>query len=266
MRKWEDALKEHKQAILDKGYKEEQLLGIFLYGSQNYGCETEESDVDTKAIYIPTFEELCFDDPVSKEICLKNDEHCEIKDIREMVKNFQKQNINFLEILFTDKCWINPRFRDIWDKYFYQHREEIARYNPKKMLDSICGQAVHTLKQIPFFEDGRVYELADKSSYKKYANGLRLSYFIDTFLLFGQDFETAIKPDDDYLYLIMNYKMKKKKLSSTLVNTLLKHFQNTKEKVEDFPLVRAGAVSETAALMKEGTKKLIEEVVYDKKL
>ena len=108
MRKWEDALKEHKQAILDKGYKEEQLLGIFLYGSQNYGCETEESDVDTKAIYIPTFEELCFDDPVSKEIQLKNDEHCEIKDIREMVKNFQKQNINFLEILFTDKCINRP--------------------------------------------------------------------------------------------------------------------------------------------------------------
>ena len=79
MRKWEDALKEHKQAILDKGYKEEQLLGIFLYGSQNYGCETEESDIDTKAIYIPTFEELCFDNPVSKEIQLKNGEHCEIK-------------------------------------------------------------------------------------------------------------------------------------------------------------------------------------------
>ena len=276
MREWKDALKEHKQAILDKGYKEEQLLGIFLYGSQNYGCATENSDIDTKAIYVPSFEELCFNNPLSKEIHTENGEHCEIKDIREMVKNFQKQNINFLEILFTNKCWVNARFRDLWDKYFYRHREEIAHYNPKKMLDSICGQAIHTLKQIPLHKDGKLYfndtlvantiGVTDISCGKKYANGLRLSYFLDSCIFAEESFETSIKPDEEYLKLIMDYKNGKMLVTPLAVEILLKHFEEMKEKATKKSSILAGAVDETAALMQEGAMKLIEEVIYDKKL
>ena len=49
----------HKEAVLKK-YPEYQILGIFLYGSQNYNIATEKSDVDTKAIIIPTVEQLAF--------------------------------------------------------------------------------------------------------------------------------------------------------------------------------------------------------------
>ena len=278
MRKWKDALKEHKLKILESGYKEEQLLGIFLYGSQNYGCATEESDIDTKAIYIPNFEELCFKDPVSKELHLDNGEHCEIKDIREMVKNFQKQNINFLEILFTEKCWVNARFRNLWNEYFYEHREKIAHYNPRKMLDSICGQAIHTLKQIPFFNNGNLYakdgslimEVTGMSDTtfcgKKYANGLRLNYFLESFLLLDETFENSIKPNENFLKIIMSYKKGEKETTYFNIDRLLEHFYEIKEVVNQRPFVQAGAVPETAALMQEGTMKLIEEVIYDKKL
>lgn len=54
MRNIEEALQEHKQAVLAAGYTEKQILGIFVYGSQNYGTATENSDVDTKAVIIPT--------------------------------------------------------------------------------------------------------------------------------------------------------------------------------------------------------------------
>ena len=101
MRNIQQALEEHKTAVLKK-YPKDKLLGVFLYGSQNYGTSTENSDVDTKAILIPSFGDLILREPVSKEIHLANNEHCEVKDIRELVKMFKKQNINFLEILYTD--------------------------------------------------------------------------------------------------------------------------------------------------------------------
>ena len=59
MRDIQEALQQHKQVVLDAGYAEDQIIGVFLYGSQNYGLATENSDVDTKVIIIPTLEDLC---------------------------------------------------------------------------------------------------------------------------------------------------------------------------------------------------------------
>ena len=66
-------------------FNKDQILGVFLCGSQNYNTDLPTSDVDSKAIYIPTLQELAFDKPVSVELELPNGEHCEVKDIREMI-------------------------------------------------------------------------------------------------------------------------------------------------------------------------------------
>lgn len=140
-----DALKEHKAKVLET-YAESQLLGVFVYGSQNYGIDIEFSDVDTKAILVPTIEDLCLNSPVSREIHLDNNEHCEIKDIREYANMIRKQNVNFLEIMFSDYCIINPKYNRIWKKYFIDNAELFARMDMRKALMSMCGQAIHTLK------------------------------------------------------------------------------------------------------------------------
>ena len=182
MTKWETALELHKQNLLRKGYKEENILGIFAYGSQNYNLATENSDWDTKAIIIPSFRDLVLEKPVSEQIeiyniyngiyCCDKDstgEHCEVKDIREMVNMFKKQNINFIEILFTEYKWVNPIYADLWKKYFENNRERIAYYDMGKALESICGQSLHTIKQNP--ADG-----------KKIANAYRLYLFLRKYL------------------------------------------------------------------------------------
>ena len=107
MRTWEEAKQEHLAEVLKK-YKIQNIVGIFAYGSQNYNAHTADSDWDTKVIYVPSFNELVLSSPVNETLEFPNGEHCEIKDIREMVKNFKKQNINFTEILFTKFNWINP--------------------------------------------------------------------------------------------------------------------------------------------------------------
>lgn len=164
----ENALQEHKRAVIAAGYDEKNILGIFLYGSQNYGTNTPNSDVDTKAVIIPNFKDLCLKNPVSAEIELENGEHCDIKDIREIVKNFKKQNINYLEILFTEYYWINPIYEGIWNR-FITYRNSIVNYDINKCVQSISGQAIHTLKQ-------------GKTDGKKISNGLRLLDFLERYL------------------------------------------------------------------------------------
>lgn len=42
------------QYVESLGYK---VLGVFLQGSQNYGLAYEGSDIDTKCIVLPSFED-----------------------------------------------------------------------------------------------------------------------------------------------------------------------------------------------------------------
>lgn len=170
---WELVVEKHKQTILSCGFKEENILGIFAYGSQNYNLDTPTSDWDTKAIIVPTLDEVLFDRPLSKEIEVQRIEgeweHCEVKDIREMIKMFEKQNINFIEILFTKYKWVNPRFQELWDKFFTSNREDIARYDMNQTIKSIVGQTKHTIKQNPI-------------NGKKIANGYRLVRFLRKYI------------------------------------------------------------------------------------
>lgn len=98
-----------------KVYPNRELFALCLQGSQNYGLDlyTDEykSDIDTKAIVIPSFEEIILNKkPISTTHIMENNEHIDVKDIRLMFDNFKKQNINFLEILFTDFVMVNSKY------------------------------------------------------------------------------------------------------------------------------------------------------------
>ena len=146
---------------------ETHLIGVFLYGSQNYNVHTKNSDVDTKAIYVPTLEQLAFgDNTKSQTLTLENNEHCELMTISHFVNNVLKQNVNFVEVMFTDYFWLNPKWEKRW-MLMIQPKEAIARYDVKKAVLSICGQALHTLKQ---------YDIG--SDPKKVANAIRMEHFL----------------------------------------------------------------------------------------
>lgn len=168
-------------------YPKEQILGVFLYGSQNYDLDCFNSDVDTKAIYIPTFEEVVFNKPISTQLNLDNDEHCEVKDIREFINCLYKQNINFVEVLFTQYFVLNPAFEDIWMNNFIKHRETIARYNIHKAIHSMSHQASHTLQQA----EAQIRNGINPC--KKVANAARLVYFLQRYLN-GEPYEKCLIP------------------------------------------------------------------------
>lgn len=58
MNRFEKAMKATERAydsLIEKGY---DVLAVNLYGSQNYGVDTPESDYDFKALIFPSLEDV----------------------------------------------------------------------------------------------------------------------------------------------------------------------------------------------------------------
>lgn len=164
-------------------YPANSILGVFLYGSQNYNFDTPTSDIDAKAIYIPTYEEMVnLKEPISK-VYETEYGNVEVKDIRLMWKMWKKQNINFVEVLFTDYYLTNKNYTNLWECIKYG-REDIARYNPLYTVNSIAGQCRGTLS----------YTMLTG---KKIANFARLLDFLSKYLN-GVNYRKCITVDEEF--------------------------------------------------------------------
>ena len=123
-----DRVREHYAEALTL-FPKDRIIGIFYQGSGNYGLDYEDSDVDTKLIVAPTFEDIAMNrKPVSTTHIRANDEHIDLKDVRLYIQTFRKQNLNFLEILFTKYVIINPLYEKEWNR-LVAAREDIANYS-----------------------------------------------------------------------------------------------------------------------------------------
>ena len=171
-------LKEQYAEVEAMGY---EIVGLFLQGSWNYGegMSDEQSDIDSKCIILPTFEDICLNkQPVSHTHVCKNNEHIDLKDLRLYINCFKKQNINFMEILFTDYCIINPKYAHIFNELI-SHREEIGRYDIKAALNCICGMAYEKQKALCHPYPG-IKDKIEKYGFdgKQLSHILRLHHFI----------------------------------------------------------------------------------------
>ena len=142
-------VKEHYDYLQQKGY---EIVFLALQGSQNYGLDVYDeeymSDVDTKAVILPSFEDFVYNRrPESETIVLDNNEHIDVKDVRPMFENYKKQNINFVETLFTKYMIINPKYKDLVE-LLLANREEIAHLNYNQALKCMSGMSMEKLKAL----------------------------------------------------------------------------------------------------------------------
>lgn len=182
-----------------RGYKP---LYIGLYGSDNYGLNTAESDYDFKAIVAPTIKDFIKDKQVSTTIELPFG-LCDVKNPQNMFNCWKKQNINFLEILFTNYClWNDNLFYDLREM-----REEIARWRPLNNVMCIYGMACEKYHAL-FHEYPSNKEKIEKYGYdsKQLHHLLRLQYFIGDyfdFLMGRRTYKGILTPSyEDRKYLI----------------------------------------------------------------
>lgn len=135
------------QFLNDFGYN---IVGVFVYGSTNYSMSTATSDIDTKAIVLPHFDDIVDSkDWVSKEYHRDEDGgKLEVKDIRLMFNSYLKQNINFTETLFTKYFELNPEYTGVWLGAIIKNREKIAHYCPQKAVLTMWGNMKTKYKQM----------------------------------------------------------------------------------------------------------------------
>lgn len=117
-------LSEYKKILEDKDYK---VIYIGLYGSQNYNVDDELSDIDCKAIVLPSLHDIIFRKVTSKTIELENGA-IDVKDLITFYDVIRKGNFSYIESIDTEYS--------IGDKYIKELFKQI-RPNLKSILGAM---------------------------------------------------------------------------------------------------------------------------------
>lgn len=188
-----DRVREHYNEALEH-FPEDRIVGIFYQGSGNYGLDYEGSDVDTKLIVTPTFEDIAMNKKaVSTTHIRANEEHIDFKDIRLYIQTFRKQNLNFLEILFTKYAIINPMYEAEWNR-LVTAREAIAHYAPVQAIKSMKGIAMEKYHAMEHHYPARM-EWIEKFGYdpKQLHHLIRVEEYIGRYIS-GESYFDCLQP------------------------------------------------------------------------
>lgn len=179
----------------------EHIVLVALQGSQNYGLDYEGSDVDTKCIVTPTFKDIALArKPVSTTHVRENTEHIDMKDIRLYVQTFRKQNLNFLEILYTPYfIFPNEAYQAQWQR-LVDNRELITHYDPVRSVKSMMGIAAEKYYAMEHRYPSRA-EWLDKFGYdpKQLSHLLRVSEYLNRYIAGEPYNECLLTKQADYL-------------------------------------------------------------------
>ena len=188
-------------------FGKEQIVGIFLQGSQNYELDLPTSDVDTKLIVVPSFKDIALArKPVSTTHLRTNEEHIDFKDIRLYMETFRKQNLNFLEILFTPFAFLNKTYEEQWRRLIAE-RESIARMNPWRAVKSMKGIALEKYHAMEHLYPSKVDTIA-KYGYdpKQLHHLVRVDNYLTRYIA-GESYESCLIPDEVMKTFLLNIKM-----------------------------------------------------------
>lgn len=134
-------VEKHYHYLESLGYN---VVAVFAQGSMNYGLYVNDdeykSDVDTKAIVLPTLDDLVNG---NKMVSTKYDfegEQIDVKDIRVMMDMWCKSNPAYLEILFTQYCMFNNKY-ETYIKQILEMGDDIVKMNFPQLAKCISGMS-----------------------------------------------------------------------------------------------------------------------------
>lgn len=229
-------LEAHKNEVMPM-FQPDQFVMIGLQGSQNYGLDIDGiSDIDTKFVLAPTFKEIAMNrKPVSTTHIRANEEHTDLKDIRLMLQTFKKQNMNFVELLFTEYKLVNPLYAEQWER-LVREREAIAHYSPYTAVKTMKGIAMEKYHAMEHQYPSKL-EILYKYGYdgKQLHHLLRVLDFLERYIA-GESYESCLRPlDPEYLKSVKQFYYKLDEARSvaknaiTKVNKIVDNFTSTHE-------------------------------------
>lgn len=131
-------LNNRKIILEERGYK---VIYIGLYGSQNYNLSDKESDIDVKAIILPTLNDIVFRKVTSKTIeCEKG--NIDVKDLITFYDVIKKGNFSYVEAIDT-KYFIGDKYiKELFSQFrpnlksmlgaMYEKRKALTHEYPSK--------------------------------------------------------------------------------------------------------------------------------------
>lgn len=134
-------VKKHYDYLVSLGLN---VIGVFAQGSMNYGLfineEEYKSDVDTKAIVLPTLDDLISGSKMKSTKYDLDGEQIDVKDIRVMVDMWKKSNPAYLEILFTKYKVINPLYEKFINDII-KMGDDIVKMNFPQLAKCMSGMS-----------------------------------------------------------------------------------------------------------------------------
>lgn len=134
-------VKKHYDYLVSLGLN---VIGVFAQGSMNYGLFIDEeeykSDVDTKAIVLPTLDDLISGSKMKSTKYDLDGEQIDVKDIRVMVDMWKKSNPAYLEILFTKYKFINPLYEKFINDII-KMGDDIVKMNFPQLAKCMSGMS-----------------------------------------------------------------------------------------------------------------------------
>lgn len=155
-------LSHYKDVLEEQGYT---VLYIGLYGSQNYNLDDEQSDIDCKAIILPTLHDIIFRKTTSKVIECENGS-IDVKDLITFYNVIKKGNFSYVEAIDTEYS--------IGDKYLKDLFKQI-RPNLKSLLGAMYEKRKALTHEYP-----SKHEEFEKWGFdpKQYHHIIRLSHLL----------------------------------------------------------------------------------------
>lgn len=155
-------LSHYKDVLEEQCYT---VLYIGLYGSQNYNLDDEQSDIDCKAIILPTLHDIIFRKTTSKVIECENGS-IDVKDLITFYNVIKKGNFSYVEAIDTEYS--------IGDKYLKDLFKQI-RPNLKSLLGAMYEKRKALTHEYP-----SKHEEFEKWGFdpKQYHHIIRLSHLL----------------------------------------------------------------------------------------
>ena len=200
-------LRAHWKELKKRGYK---VIALMLQGSQNYNLQEYSldycSDIDSKAIVVPCFRDFLNNiPPVSETVKFENGEQCDVKDIRVMFEQFRKQNLSYLELLFTKWRIVDWRYKKLL-KSLWEERDAIAAINRQQLAKATAGTVMEKRKALchPY---PTLKEKIEKYGYdgKQLSHAVRLYYLMSNWEK-GMPLEECFVPNEKQREELMNFK------------------------------------------------------------
>ena len=194
-----NSLMDDVRFVEDK-YPNYDVLGAFLYGSQNYNLDTENSDVDSIVVIIQSIKSLLYEKEVRTTYEMA-DHHIVVKDLKAFNKNLLTLSPTAVEPLFAQLKWINDKYKYIYQKFYHDNAQKIAMSCPVILYDKVRAM---------------IKSMARKESLtgKQYVLCKRMIRLLQK-LAEGKSYEEAMWFSDDEAVLMIDIKRSDKVFSGT---------------------------------------------------